>query len=81
MTICFLAAVFIPNISSAMTVIGSTTNPLVGFCLPIIFYLRMDTLSSGGTNQFAPRRLIAHTVNILMIAIGIMSLVLFFMSD
>ena len=42
-----MAAVSIPNISDAMTVIGATTNPIVGFSLPIIFYLRMDTLKNG----------------------------------
>ena len=46
-TTCFVLAVAIPNISDAMTVIGATSNPLVGFTLPIVFYLRMDTLRGG----------------------------------
>ena len=76
-TTCFLAAVLIPNISDAMTVIGATSNPLVGFTLPIIFYLRMDTLRGGNTSNFAPHRLIAHIVNVICIATGIISLALF----
>ena len=76
-SICFLTAVLIPNISDAMTVIGATSNPLVGFTLPIIFYLRMDTLRGGNTSFFAPHRLLAHIVNIICIATGLISLTLF----
>lgn len=32
-------AVEIPNIGDAMTIVGATSNPIVGFTLPIIFYL------------------------------------------
>jgi amino acid permease len=31
-------ALFIPSIGDAMTLVGSTINPLIGFILPIIFY-------------------------------------------
>ena len=31
-------ALFIPDIGSSMTLVGSTINPIVGFVLPIIFY-------------------------------------------
>ena len=30
-----------------MTVIGATSNPLVGFTLPIVFYLKMDENRNG----------------------------------
>ena len=46
-SICFVLAVAIPNISDAMTVIGATSNPLVGFTLPCIYYLKMDTIRNG----------------------------------
>ena len=75
--ICFVAAVAIPNISDAMTVIGATSNPLVGFTLPIVFYLKMDTLRGGNQSFWAPHRLVAHTVNVICIATGIVSLSLF----
>ena len=74
---CFVLAVAIPNISDAMTVIGATSNPLVGFTLPIIFYLEMDTLTGGNTSSCAPHRLFAHIVNIICIATGVISLSLF----
>ena len=34
---CFLAS-FIPNIGDAMTIVGSTINPVIGFIMPVIFY-------------------------------------------
>ena len=37
------------KISESMTVIGATSNPLVGFTLPIVFYLKMNTLRGRNT--------------------------------
>ena len=34
---CVLAS-FIPNIGDAMTLVGSTINPVIGFILPVVFY-------------------------------------------
>ena len=76
-TTCFVFAVAIPNISDAMTVIGATTNPLVGFTLPIFFYLKMDTLKNGPQSNCAPHRLFAHIINVICIATGLISLSLF----
>ncbi len=33
-----IMALFIPDIGSSMTLVGSTINPIVGFILPVIFY-------------------------------------------
>ena len=38
---CYLVSVLMPSINDALTLIGSTTNPLVGFIFPIMFYLKM----------------------------------------
>lgn len=75
---CFVLAVAIPDIATAMTFIGATSNPLVGFTLPIVFYLRMDTLRGGNTSCLAPHRLLAHGVNVICICSGIITLVLMF---
>ena len=72
---CFLTGVLIPNISDAMTVIGATSNPTVGFCLPIIFWLKIDNRPT-----WSIQRVVAHTVNLLMICVGICSLTTFTMS-
>ena len=71
---CFLAAVCIPSIGDAMTVIGATSNPMVGFCLPIIFWLKTDR-----SPACSPKRVLAHIVNVIVILVGISSLVLFTM--
>jgi len=39
---CYLVSVLMPSINDALTLIGSTTNPLVGFIFPILFYLKMN---------------------------------------
>ena len=42
MTICcWGCACLIPNISDIIVIIGATTNPLVGFLFPILFYLKL----------------------------------------
>jgi len=42
MTICcWVCACLIPNISDVIVIIGATTNPLVGFLFPILFYLKL----------------------------------------
>jgi len=38
---CVLLAIVIENIGDALTVIGSLTNPSVGFILPGLFYLKL----------------------------------------
>jgi len=37
---CVLA-LFIPNIGDAMTLVGSSINPLIGFIMPVIFYWKV----------------------------------------
>ena len=39
--ICFALAVAIPGIGDAITILGCTTNPIIGFILPIVFYLKI----------------------------------------
>lgn len=31
-------AIVVPNIGSAMTLVGSTINPVIGFIMPVFFY-------------------------------------------
>ena len=70
--VSFFAAVVIPNIGDAMTVIGATSNPTVGFCLPIFFWLKTDN-----SPALSPQRLVAYFVNVFVIALGLTSLVQF----
>jgi len=36
--ISFCIAAVIPNIGDAMTLVGCTINPVIGFILPVVFY-------------------------------------------
>ena len=38
---CFILACLLPSINDALTLIGGTTNPMVGFIIPILIYLKM----------------------------------------
>jgi amino acid permease len=55
-TIC-VCAVAIPNIGDAMTIVGATSNPIVGFTLPIMFYLKikekkqLEAAAQGSSNS------------------------------
>ena len=71
-SICYLGAVCIPDISDIMTVAGATSTPAVGFCLPLIFWLKTDH-----SPTWSMKRLIALIVNVMMIGVGIFSLISF----
>lgn len=40
-SISYLLAVVTPNIGDAVAIVGFTTNPMMGFILPIVFYLKI----------------------------------------
>jgi amino acid permease len=40
-TINCVMALFIPNIGAAMTLVGSSINPIIGFILPVVFYWKL----------------------------------------
>ena len=42
-SIAYYVAVYLKTIGDAMTILGATTNPLVGFLLPIVFYNKIET--------------------------------------
>ena len=73
-TVCCILAVAIPNIGDAMTVIGATSNPVIGFVLPIWFWLAIDKRET-----WHPKRIFAHLVSIMIICVGFMSLSMFVM--
>jgi amino acid permease len=70
-------ALFIPSIGDAMTLVGSTINPLIGFILPILFYLKQIE------NQpwHCKNKLFSYFVILLIIGVSGLSLFEFFTSD
>jgi amino acid permease len=73
--VCYALAMFIPNIGDAMTIVGSTTNPAVGFILPIVFYWRI--MNDKPTCSFS--KMIALLVAVVIIIVSILSLIDFTM--
>ena len=73
---CYLLSIAIPSISDAMTLVGSTTNPAVGFILPIIFYWR--SLDVKKVPKCKGERILAIFVAIFIIAISCLSLYAWF---
>lgn len=71
---CYLPAVLIPEIGDALTLIGATTNPLVGFIFPIIFYLKLHPELKWW------KKVIAYCV-ILMTIICSIAILALFVSD
>jgi amino acid permease len=41
-TLSYALAVAIPDIKAAISIIGATANPFIGFVFPILFYLKLD---------------------------------------
>ena len=71
----FALALFLDTLGDALTIVGSTTNPIVGFIIPIMFYWRLNPeqplLSRG--------KIVSLTVAILVVAISIVDLLNFFL--
>ena len=64
----------IPSIGSAMTLVGSSINPVIGFIMPVIFYWSL----SKDKPWYSYQKLLGATVVLLITVVSIMSLVKFF---
>jgi amino acid permease len=56
MGMCFLVylvAVLVPDLTNALTLLGATMNPLMGYVLPCIYYLMICKEGSGVKRFFA----------------------------
>ena len=72
-TLVFAFSVGISNISDVILVVGATANTIIGFCLPMIFYLKLIEIEKGPLWK----RIIAHSVNIGFICLSVSSLYVF----
>ena len=77
-TVSYLLSIVIPSISAAMTLVGSTTNPAVGFIFPIIFYWK--SIEADGVPLLSCKKITAMVVAGFIIIISCLSLTNFFMS-
>jgi len=74
-TLVFGLSVGIANLADVMCVIGATACTWIGFNLPMMFYLKLYQIENG--NKWGWRRIAAHIVNLLFIALTITSLTVF----
>ena len=72
----YLLSIVIPSISDAMTLVGSTTNPAVGFILPIVFYWK--AIEPDNVSIFSFKKMSALLVASFIICISCLSLINFF---
>jgi amino acid permease len=69
-----IMALFVPDIGSAITLVGSTINPIIGFILPVILYWPYIKRKS----IFAFEKITAISTVLFMIIVSILSLIDFF---
>lgn len=69
---CYILATVIPSIKDAMALVGSTTNPAVGFILPIIFYWK--SIENDNVPLCSGKKILALVVAIFISVISLLSL-------
>jgi len=72
-TFCYLFAMLVPNIGDCLLVVGATSCPMVGFALPVAYWLKVDK-----SPKYSLGRITAVSVAALTCIFSIMSLVFFF---
>lgn len=72
---CIFAAA-IPDVGKAMTLVGSTINPVMGFILPVVFYWNFIK----DQPWYGKEKLMAIANVIIIVVASILSLTNFFMS-
>jgi len=75
--VCYLFAMVLPDIKAVMTLVGSTTNPAVGFILPIIYYWK--SIEKENLPLCSWKKMTALATAIFIIGISALSLINFFM--
>ena len=73
-TISWILALFIGTIGDAMTLVGSTINPVIGFLLPIVFYWP----SIKDQPWHHKDKILSVLIAIVIILVSVLSLVNFF---
>ncbi len=68
--VSFLLSLVIPNIGDAMTILGATTNTLIGFIMPILYYLKLEEKAP----RWATHKVVAYFVLVLMCCSSVVEL-------
>ena len=70
----YMLAFFLTSLGDALTVVGSTTNPIIGFIIPIMFYWKVYPDKSLLSKEKLPSLIIA----ILVVITSVIDLLNFF---
>lgn len=73
-TVNLVLALFIGTIGDAMTLVGSTINPIIGFILPCVFYWPFIKKEAGHTKD----KVMMFVTVIIIVVASVLSLVQFF---
>ena len=68
--ISFLLSVVLTNIGDAMTILGATTNSLIGFLMPIIYYLKLEEKAP----RWAAKKVVAYIVFVVVSCCSVIEL-------
>ena len=74
-TLPYLMSLFLSSLGDALTIVGSTTNPITGFIIPILFYWKVYPDKSVLSREKLPSLL----TGIVIIIISIIDLLHFFL--
>lgn len=74
-TIPYGLAFFLSSIGDAITIVGSTTNPIIGYIIPIMFYWKIIPDKSIWSKE----KFVSLVVAILIIAVSVLDLANFFL--
>lgn len=70
---CYTLAITLPNIGSVISITGASVNPMVGFILPILFYLKIDPQP-----WFSIRKVIAMVALLVVALVSILGFIVLF---
>ncbi|TNV72093.1 hypothetical protein FGO68_gene7968 [Halteria grandinella] len=74
-TASFILSLFLNTLGDALTIVGSTTNPVVGFIFPIMFYWKL----TPDIPILSRQKIFSLIVAVLVIAISVIDLLNFFL--
>ena len=70
---CYILALTLPNIGSVIAVTGATVNPVIGYILPIVFYMKIDPQPMLSMNKVVAKAALA-----LVALVSFMGLIVLF---
>lgn len=74
-TVPYGLAFFLSSIGDAITIVGSTTNPIIGYIIPIMFYWKIHPDKSIWSKE----KFVPLVVAILIFAVSVLDLANFFL--